>query len=293
MLLQQAVFSNTVHLSPILQEIDIITTYHTHITQYYNHYQYFRFGPLETDLDKLLYAGLLGITVRRFTWKKVKTVDRQEKVTSKATEASVDLLRSSVVERWLFRVLPNWARKLSISVYTWTCHWPKNNPGWEITLGKAALYNKVQLSLKKIVVGHLLQIFPAQKVDVWVSKKGSEKSTWCPLQWPILINHIPVSGAVLRILYPWSHSSFTALRGECYYFSHLTVDEIETICPRVHMCHLFDLTIIVHCLPISKYLFQDEPSFKSDLISLKFQRDFLCQNWLLGRLNEIKQDKKM
>ena len=173
-------------------------------------------------------------------------------MTSRATEASVDLLRSFVVERRLFRVLLNWARKLSISVYTWTCHWPKDNPGWEVTLGKAALCNEVHLSLKKIVMSHLQQIFPVQKVDTWVWKKGSEKSTWWLLQWPILINHTPMPGTVLRTLYACSHSSFTTLRGEYYYFSQLTVDEIENICPRVHMCYLLDLTIIVHCLPVSK-----------------------------------------
>lgn len=43
---------------------------------------------------------------------------------------------------------------------------------WEVTLG-----SNVQLPLKETVVSPLQQMFPAERVDMWALKKGSEQNT--------------------------------------------------------------------------------------------------------------------
>lgn len=65
---------------------------------------------------------------------------------------------------------------------------------WEVTLGKVILDSNVQLPLKETVVSPLQQMFPAERVDMWALKKGSEQNTL-------------VSTAITNI-----HQSFTSTR---------------------------------------------------------------------------------
>ena len=96
--------------------------------------------------------------------------------------------------------------------------------------------------------------------------------------------HEPMSDTYVRywtkILNAWSHPTFTTLRGDWYYCSHFTVDQVKNIHLRLYKCHFLHLTTIVFYLPMSRFLFLSVTHVLISLISS-------IQSWFGGRLNVV------